>query len=47
MVAGERVSEPLSLYPKLVQLVMQEGFLSLVVAAKDPNVIFVCCAAEN
>jgi len=46
-VAAERVSEPLSLYPKLMQLVMQEDFLSHVVAAKGSRVVFVCCAAEN
>lgn len=33
MVAAERVSEPLSLFPILMQLVMQEDFLSHVVAA--------------
>jgi hypothetical protein len=47
MVAAERVSEPLSLYPKLMQLVMQEDFLSHLLAVKCPTVIFVCCAAEN
>jgi hypothetical protein len=46
-VAAERVSEPLNLYPKLMQLVVQEDFLSHVVAAKGPRVVFVCCAAEN
>jgi len=47
MVAAERVSEPLSLYPKLMQLVMQENFLSHLVAVKVHTVVFVCCAAEN
>ena len=47
MVAAERVSEPLNFYPELMQLAMQEDFLSHVVAAKRPRVVFVCCAAEN
>jgi len=33
VVAAERVSKPLSLFPKLMQLVTQEDFVSHVVAA--------------